>query len=90
MTGNNVMRKCYANVLIDHNIEAINIGFDCLKEILQSRLKQKVTCAIEDVRAWTLVTRNIDDIFKNKKNAFDIRTLNLNFDVPSWYNNIKF
>lgn len=85
LTGNNVMRKCFANVLIDHNIEAINIGFDCLKEILKPRLKQKLICAIEDVRAWTLVTRNINDVFKTKKNAFDIRILNLNFDVPSWY-----
>ena len=67
LTGNNVMRKCFANVLIDHNVEAINIGFDCLKEILQPRLEQKLICAIEDVRAWTLVTRNINDVLKLKK-----------------------
>lgn len=86
LTGNNVMRKSYANVLIDHNVEAINLGFNCLKEILKSRLDKEAISAIEDVRVWTLVTRNIDDVFKIKKNAFNNKTLNLNFDVHSWYN----
>lgn len=81
--GENVMRNFVPKMAINCFTEVIDEVFSIIKEMGEP------APWMDAVLKWACTVRDIKPMLDLQENAFESITIDLNYDVPAWYNNSK-
>jgi len=82
--GENVMRNFVPKMAINCFAEVVDVTFSIIKEMSETD-----TSWLDDVLKWMCAVRDIKPMLDQLENAFEPITIDLNYDVPAWHNNLK-
>lgn len=86
--GDNLLRKYVAKaILIDYS-ESVDFAYRVLREVAGYKVTADVKDSLEAAMQWAAAIRNIYLLFTNESIIDRVDTLNLQYDVQSWYDNV--
>jgi radical SAM superfamily enzyme YgiQ (UPF0313 family) len=85
--GDNLVRKYKTKMFLECCIPSIELAYFVLEKNITNDNKQKVSQALDAAKQWMISTRNFSAIYEQKAYRNRIDTLNLQYDVNSWYTN---
>ncbi len=83
--GDNLIRRFRASIFLHKAIPALELAYDCLEELVREKISSEHLAALRSARAWSIRVRDVSAVFADDGHADMSETLEMAFDVPSWY-----